>query len=178
MITRAFAFQLGGRPATWQRGVRGLRYDSRGDVAREYRKKVGLVALQALQRAKLAGLDWPPLTDKAAIFSVDVVGWWPDRNQGDEDRLVSLVRDALEGVAYKSDRQVKASRNAIGPVCQPGTEGIAVIVRAIDEHERARLALDIHTDAVNLSTRQHIRSSRAVTATTSSAARRENGGGS
>lgn len=143
----AFSFQVPGRPVTWQRGVRGLRYDSRGDKAREYRQRVGLFATQALARARRAGLVWPDTKSNAPHFRVDVAGWWPDRVEGDEDRLVSLVRDALEGVAYKSDRQVKASTNAIGGTCEPGADGIVVIVRLLDARTRSDLARAIRDEA-------------------------------
>jgi len=152
----AIAFVVHGRPVTWQRGVRGLRFDARGKLAKEYREKVRLFAMQALGRARRAGLVWPDVREHHHAFRVDVAGWWPDAREGDEDRMVSLVRDALEGVVYKSDRQVKASRNAVGPVCVPGTEGIAVVVRVLDEENRDEWAREIHADAVNLATRQAI----------------------
>lgn len=141
----AIAFAVPGRPCTWQRGVKGLRFDARGKLAKEYREKVGLFAVQALGKARRAGIAWPDVRENDHAFRVDVAGWWPDAREGDEDRLVSIVRDALEGVLYKSDRQVKASRNGIGPASE--CPGIVVVVRTLDEADRVAWASAIMDDA-------------------------------
>lgn len=154
----ALAFMVPGRPVTWQRGVRGIRFDARGKFAKEYREKVHLFAMQALGRARRAGVVWPSVTENHHAFRVDVAGWWPDAREGDEDRMVSLVRDALEGVLYKSDRQVKASKNAVGPTCATGAEGLVVVVRTLAEAEREAWAMDVCADASGILARQAVRS--------------------
>ena len=152
----AIAFQVPGRPVTWQRGVKGVRLDARGKIAKDYRQKVHLFAMQALGLARRAGVVWPDVRENHHAFRVDVAGWWPDRNEGDEDRMVSLVRDALEGVLYKSDRQVKASKNAVGPTCEAGAEGLVVVVRVLSELDRETWASSVMTDASGICASQAI----------------------
>jgi hypothetical protein len=142
----AIAFVVPGRPRTWQHtggvgGSKGKRFDKRGKEAEEYQRLVAGLALQARAHAQRAGVVWPPVTDHRPIFRVDVAGWWPDAVEGDEDRMVSLVRDALEGVLYKSDRQVKASQNAIG--CPSPAHGIVVVVRVLDAAQREAWAASV-----------------------------------
>lgn len=141
----AIAFAVPGRPVTWQRGVKGIRFDARGKLAKEYREKVGLLAAAALGHARRAGVVWPDVREHKHWFRVDVAGWWPDGNEGDEDRMVSLVRDALEGVLYKSDRQVKASRNGVGRTSE--ATGIVVVVRTLGVLARDGWADTIMADA-------------------------------
>jgi hypothetical protein len=141
----AVAFVVPGRPVTWQRGVKGIRFDARGKLAKEYREKVGLLALQAIAHARRAGVVWPDVKDHRPTFRVDVAGWWPDAVEGDEDRMVSLVRDALEGVLYKTDRQVKASHNGVG--CPSSAHGIVVVVRVLDADAREAWATSVMDDA-------------------------------
>lgn len=141
----AIAFAVPGRPVTWQRGNKGLRFDARGKLAKEYRQQVGLFAAQALGHARRAGVVWPDVRENHHDFRVDVAGWWPDAREGDEDRMVSLVRDALEGVLYKSDRQVKASRNGVGRTSV--TPGIVVVVHTLGVLARDGWAEAIMADA-------------------------------
>lgn len=91
-------FTIPGRPVTWQRtnDVRGRRVTDA-----EQRKEKRRIA--AIARAALPP-GWP--TD--AEYAIEVIGYWPDRRFGDADRLTSLSMDALEGVAYRADRQVVA----------------------------------------------------------------------
>lgn len=88
---------------TWQRTVA---YQGKRLTEKEYKRAkehVGMRALAALPK------DWP--TDKA--YALEVLGFWPDRRFGDSDRLVSLVMDALEGIAYKYDRQVRVQTSSV-----------------------------------------------------------------
>lgn len=48
-----------------------------------------------------------------AVYAVEVLGYWPDRRFGDVDRLMNLVMDALQGVTYRSDRQVRAQTSTM-----------------------------------------------------------------
>lgn len=110
----ALTFTVLGRPLTWQHtggvgGAKGIRLDARGKAALAYTRLVQGHALRARQQAKVAGLTWPDVTSHEPRFRVDVDAWWPDHKEGDADRLLSLVFDALEGAVYKKDRQVKAS---------------------------------------------------------------------
>lgn len=146
----AIAFVVPGRPVTWQHtggagGAKGMRFDKRGKEAESYASVVTGTAQQALGHAKRAGVVWPSVADHRPIFRVDVAGWWPDGVEGDEDRMVSLVRDALQGVLYKSDRQVKASHNGIG--CPSSAHGIVVVVRTITTLERDEWASSVMADA-------------------------------
>lgn len=136
----ALGFIVRGRPLTWQRPPEAGqgRYDKRGKAAKAYARLVADTALQGLQRLKLAGIAWPDVTSHEPRFRVDVAGWWPDANEGDADRLLSLVYDALQGVAFKSDRQVKVSSLALG---EPGSgEMLAVVIEALDWRTRSDAA--------------------------------------
>jgi hypothetical protein len=96
-------FTIPGRPITWQRTnqVKGRRVtDAKQRAAKQ---AIGLQALSALPKG------WP----LDASYSVDVIGYWPDRRFGDADRLTSLVMDGLEGAAYKLDRQVVDQRGRV-----------------------------------------------------------------
>lgn len=95
-MTLTCAYVVPGRPATWQRTVahKGRRLTEKAQ--REVKRAIGMVALS--KRPK----GWP----LDAEYAIHVRGFWPDRRFGDVDRLVSLHMDALEGVLWKSDRQV------------------------------------------------------------------------
>jgi hypothetical protein len=97
------SFTIPGRPMTWQRTVA---YQGRRLTETEYRKAkqhVGMRALAALPKR------WP----KDCVYAMEVIGYWPDRRFGDSDRLISLVMDALEGIAYKYDRQVRVQTSSV-----------------------------------------------------------------
>lgn len=86
-----------GRPATWQRTTS---YQGRRITPKGQREAKRLIAWHALA-ARPPG--WP--LDES--YELSVIGWWPDRRVGDVDRLVNLHLDALEGVMWKTDRQVR-----------------------------------------------------------------------
>lgn len=121
----AIAFVVPGRPLTWQRRVdpRG-RFDARGKAAAAYQVLVRDHARRAVGFAKRSGMTWP----LDAEYGVRVVGVWPDAREGDEDRLRSLVYDALEGVCYATDRQVKI--NDGGGIGSPSKGSPRLVIRA------------------------------------------------
>jgi len=92
------------RPVTWQRlqsrGNDGRYVDAE---QRAEKDRIGQLALAAR----------PPAWPRDGEYEVSVIGYWPDRVTGDADRLTSLVMDALEGVLYTQDRQVKVQHGAI-----------------------------------------------------------------
>lgn len=45
--------------------------------------------------------------DALGEYAVDVIAYYDNRVHGDADRVLTLVLDALQGIAYASDRQVK-----------------------------------------------------------------------
>lgn len=117
-IATPLCYTVPGRPASWQRSTPL----AHGKVvsAKAYRaakQRVAMLALQARQRARLA-------VDAEGEWAVDVVAWYPDRRHGDADRVCSLVMDAMEGVIYASDRQVKDQRSRVmtEPSGEPRTE--------------------------------------------------------
>lgn len=87
-----------GRPVTWARTniVRGRPVT---DAAQRRAK----TAHALMASATLRGKPWP----QDGTFAIGVVGYWPDGRLGDLDRLVSLPMDALQGVLWKTDRQVR-----------------------------------------------------------------------
>jgi hypothetical protein len=134
----ALSFVVPGHPKTWQRppqAGRG-RYDERGLAAKAYASKVTDYARRAVGLRRRAGLAWP----LDAEYGVRVVGVWPDAREGDYDRLVSLVYDALQGVCYVADRQVKIDDG--GGIASPekAAPRLIVTVRLVELGERERLA--------------------------------------
>ena len=99
-----WSFTIPGRPVTWQRpGV----FEGKRLTQKEQKPAKEHIAWHAL--AKRPRGRWP----MGAVYAIEVIGYWPDRRFGDADRLMSLVMDALEGVAYKADRQVRAQASAM-----------------------------------------------------------------
>lgn len=98
-------FTIPGRPVTWQRPTDDGRTGRRNVTTAEQRaekRRIATIARAALPRGwRLDG-----------EYAICVIGYWPDRRLGDSDRLVSLTMDALEGVAYRTDRQVGAQGSA------------------------------------------------------------------
>jgi len=94
-----------GRPVTWQRPT---------DDSRSGRRNVTSADQRAEKRriARYAAAALPPGWRTDREYAVEVIGYWPDRRFGDADRLVSLTMDALQGVAYRADRQVGAQGSA------------------------------------------------------------------
>lgn len=87
-----------GRPVSWQRlTMQGGRHVMTA-AQRSVKASHALCARAALGRAQ-----WP----LEGVFEVEMVVRYPNAVQGDVDRLAGLPLDALEGVAYKADRQVK-----------------------------------------------------------------------
>jgi hypothetical protein len=89
-----------GRPQTWKRTA-----DYRG---RRITEKAHREALRAHALAAIAALG----TRRAAwsldgAFLLGVSGYWPDARAGDFDRLMGMAMDALKGVAYRDDKQVR-----------------------------------------------------------------------
>lgn len=96
-----------GRPVTWQR----KRLDARRGkpqtfTAASQRSAMALHAV-ACMAEMVPGDRARCLADTKARWSVSVAGYWPDERVGDADRMLSLVMDALEGVVYRTDRQVR-----------------------------------------------------------------------
>lgn len=124
-------FTIPGRPVTWQRPneVRGHRVTDAAQRAEK--RRIAAIAKRALPKG------WP--TD--AEYAVEVVGYWPDRRYGDMDRLVSLTMDALQGVAYLTDRQVAAQGSA--RVLDRERPRVEVTVAALGEAERASVSIEV-----------------------------------
>ena len=99
-------YTLPGRPVTWQRtnAVGGRYVTDKGQ--RQAKRAHALAAYAALGTRRAS---WA-LT---GAFAVEVTGYWPDATVGDCDRLVSLPLDALEGITYASDRQVREVRGRV-----------------------------------------------------------------
>lgn len=97
-------YTVPGRPTTWAR----KRLDTRKRKPLTFTsdaQKLAMVAhqLYALVALGLHRASW----SLDGAFAIGVVGYWPDAAVGDVDRLVSLAMDALEGIAYRKDRQVR-----------------------------------------------------------------------
>jgi Holliday junction resolvase RusA-like endonuclease len=94
-------YTLHGRPATWQRTNVVNGRPTTDKRQRESKAAHRWAAVAALRKAGHRTGQFK------GDFEVEVIGYWPDGVVGDADRLTSLVMDALEGVVYRTDRQVK-----------------------------------------------------------------------
>lgn len=104
----SLVFTVPGRPMSWQRAAvgaagkitsyaRGKKSKRSGEKIAAFKKTVWLAARQALGRAA-----W----EKDRGFEVTIRAYYPDSRFGDIDRIPGLVLDALQGLAYVTDRQV------------------------------------------------------------------------
>ena len=93
-----FRFRRKGRAAT-DAGHFGEYRTPKG--SRAAKRKIQLIAQVAARSMRLA----PPSSETR--WAVEVRAYYPDGRQGDVDRAVGIVLDALEGIAYVTDRQVK-----------------------------------------------------------------------
>ena len=93
-------YVLGGRPCPWQRARASgpARYTpQRMRAAQSAHRLAASVAI-----TRLPGRSWP----LAGAFAVDVEVYEHPSQRGDVDNLGKLVLDALQGVAYVTDRSV------------------------------------------------------------------------
>lgn len=99
-----WSFTVPGRPVTWQRsGVH------EGKRLTQKEQKVAKAAIAWAATAARPKGRWP----MDVVYAIEVIGYWPDRRFGDVDRLVSLVMDALQGIVYKEDRQVRVQTSSM-----------------------------------------------------------------
>jgi len=87
-----------GRPVSW---ARTNIVNGRPITDARQRSAKGLHKLAAMQ----AGAR-PQACDSEGSYELHVVAYYDNRVQGDSDRLLGLPMDALEGLVYRSDRQV------------------------------------------------------------------------
>lgn len=106
-MSEVLRYVLPGRPVSWER----KRIDTRpgrkprvftSDKQRAVKRAHGIAAIAALRAANLTG--WPDADDR---YEIEVYAYYPDLRHGDVDRAPGLPLDALEGVVYVKDRQVK-----------------------------------------------------------------------
>lgn len=128
----ALTYTVLGRPSSWERATpiaRGRAISSKG-----YREAKALHASHALRARQL--LRWA--LDAQGRYAVDVQAWYPDGRHGDIDRVQSLTLDALQGVVYADDRQVKRTTATVGTDREaPRT---VVTVRALSAEEVEHIA--------------------------------------
>lgn len=91
-------YSLPGRPKSWQRDdiVNGKRVT--GHQNRAVKDAHRYAALSAGARVQAC--------DSEGSYELHMVAHYPNRVQGDCDRLLGLPLDALQGLVYRDDRQV------------------------------------------------------------------------
>lgn len=101
MTEPLLSFTVPGRPASWRRSavVDGRTLTPKS--SRDAKRKVQLIAQVAARSVRL------PAPSSETRWGVTVRAFYPDGRQGDIDRVVGIMLDALEGIAYVTDRQVK-----------------------------------------------------------------------
>jgi Holliday junction resolvase RusA-like endonuclease len=97
-MTRELHYVVEGRPVSWQRLtiVNG----------RPFRSVEQRAAKRAHQYAAIKAGGGRGEVDPVGVYAVEVTAYYPDRNQGDADRLLGIPLDALQGLVYANDRQV------------------------------------------------------------------------
>lgn len=123
MAAHELRYAVPGRPVSWQRAniVNG-----RPLTDARQRSTKGLHKLAAMA----AGAR-PQLCDAQGAYELHVVAYYDNRVQGDADRLLGLPMDALEGLVYKSDRQV--TRVSCERRIDRENPRVEVLVRRIEE---------------------------------------------
>jgi Holliday junction resolvase RusA-like endonuclease len=103
-FTAELRYVVTGRPVTWER----KRLDTRGRKPRHFTSDDQTLEMRRHQLAAIAALaPHRALWSLEGAFWIGVRGYWPDAAVGDSDRLTSLAMDALEGVLWVTDRQVR-----------------------------------------------------------------------
>ena len=96
-MSALLVFVVEGRPVSWQR-PHVLR---NGAHKTDAKQREGKRALTCAARAAM-----PHPWDRSGVYAVTVHAYYPSRVFGDVDRIAGLPLDALEGIAYNTDRQV------------------------------------------------------------------------
>ena len=96
-MTQAFTFTLSGPPRPWQRAARGNGRTFTAPETAAYQRALAYACLAVLPRG------WP----LDATYSVSIVATPKDGRCGDWDNYAKQVCDALNGIAWNDDRQVK-----------------------------------------------------------------------
>ena len=92
----------------------------------DYEKHVGMLALAARTRAA----KWPGLDRKTRIgLTVRV---YRSREQGDLDNFIKSAKDALNGVLWADDWQVRRLDGCLVEECEKGRERLEVDVWTLD----------------------------------------------
>jgi hypothetical protein len=126
--TQSVRYVLPGRPKTWQRAYdvgRQKRTARAAEVNAAKRMHQGY-ALQALGPG--GRFKW----SLEGAFRVEVIGYYPDAVVGDSDRLPGCAMDALQGLLYKSDRQVRSQAADIICDGSPARTQVTVTRLAVD----------------------------------------------
>jgi Holliday junction resolvase RusA-like endonuclease len=97
-MSNELRYAVAGRPVSWQRSavVNG----------RTLTPHANRIAKDAHRYAAIAAGARVQTCDAQGAYELHVTAHYPDNRHGDSDRLLGLPMDALEGLVYKSDRQV------------------------------------------------------------------------
>lgn len=121
-VTGVIAFTVPGRPVSWARSATVKGRTLTPKAQREAKARIRAHALATGIRRWY----WP----MEGAFSVEVTSYYRSAVVGDSDRSVGLVLDALEGVAYHLDRQVRTQTGSI--IADGSPERVVVTVRRLD----------------------------------------------
>ena len=136
----ALSYTVHGHPVTWAR----KRIDARRGKPRVYTDAKQDAAAKAHQWAAFDAMGGSKSTwSRDGAFAIEVRGYYASAVVGDADRLASLAMDALEGIAYTTDRQV---RSVLAEVHADGTpERVEVRVARIAETVAPKRARKVAT---------------------------------
>lgn len=126
----SLTYTVPGKPVTWQRdNVYKGRFIT--DKGNRTAKRAHAWAFTAARKHKAWTLD--------GAFAIEVVGFYANARVGDVDRLATLAMDALEGVAYEADRQVRSLSASIA-TGSPERVEVRVVRLAVDPVQKKRKA--------------------------------------
>jgi hypothetical protein len=116
-------YTVPGRPFTWKRA------DGRGKRRFNTREHEAAKVVHHLAFAAARGRrHWP--IDGA--YELGVRGVYPDARCGDLDKLIAIVMDGLEGIAWTKDRKVRRYIEPTEIVCDGTAPRVEVTIRRLD----------------------------------------------
>jgi Holliday junction resolvase RusA-like endonuclease len=96
-------FVIPGRPVSWKRVEGGVGKRFVSPEQRKHKHAISYAALGDAQRQRMAGHPWP----KDVRYTVMIDFYLPTAHRVDVDNLSKIVLDALNGIAWDDDSQVK-----------------------------------------------------------------------
>lgn len=123
-MTPSVTFTVPGPPVPWQRAGRGKGHSYTQDATKRYQRSI------AYRFLAVRPAEWK--LDQA--YTVTVIATFADARRRDVDNILKTVMDALNGVAWEDDSQV---RRGVVEHTLPHREGAGIVV-TIEQEQRLK----------------------------------------